>query len=296
MKFTNKHNWPDIFVSVLTTYTEKYSRGDSWRTVTQLINPPRALILRNRHDHEIEEDVSERIYSLDGQIAHGLVEAAATKMTDSGWRSEERIFANLYGKSVSGQFDLFHPDKGVLIDFKNAAIYGLKKEPIKREWEEQTNLLAALLRLNGAIIQKIGVFVKARDYRSYEAKDHKRRNEYYPEPIEYKDYPLWSPERAQSFLEKRARLHLDAETIEDEARLPRCTDEEIWKTESLWFVKKSANRTTSGADCFKAEKEAKQWLSQKGVGYEIFHVPGEAKRCANYCKASPFCNQFQERV
>lgn len=293
MKFTNKHNWPDIFVSVLEASTEKYNRGDSWRTVTQLIDPPRAIVLKHRHDEEIEEDVSERIYSLDGQIAHGIVELAALKMTHTGWLSEEREFATILSKRVSGQFDLFHPDKGILIDFKNTAVYGLKKEPIKREWEEQTNLLAALLRLNGAVVQKIGIFVKARDYRSYEAKDHKRRNEYYPEPVEYKDYPLWSPERAQSFLERRVRLHLDADLIQDEKDLPLCTDEERWKTENLWFVKKIANKTTSGADCFNNEKEAKQWLLQKGSAYEIFRVLGESKRCENYCKASPFCSQFK---
>lgn len=295
MKFTNKHNWPDIFVAMLEATVEKYDRGDSWRTVTQLIDPPRAVVLKQRHKDEIKEDVSDHLYSLDGHIVHGLVESAALKMTHTGWLSEEREFATVLGKRVSGQFDLYHPDLGTLIDVKNTSVYGLKKEPIKREWEEQTNLLAALLRLNGAIVQRIRILVKARDFRAYEAEDHQRRGEYYPPEVEYKEYPLWSPERAQSFLERRVRLHLDADLIQDETKLPLCTDEERWKSESFWFVKKRVNKTTSGADCFKTEKEAVQWLSQKGAAYEILHIPGKYKKCAKWCDAGKygFCSQFK---
>ena len=75
-------------------------------SITALISAPRKRQLELRHQYEITEDASERVYMLLGSAVHAILERADTK--DS--LPEERLTAEVLGWTISGQPDLLGPD------------------------------------------------------------------------------------------------------------------------------------------------------------------------------------------
>ena len=100
MQISNVNNLPQAIVSAITNdpYRQK---GDI--TATSLILPPRIFQLRRRHDHEIVEDASDRIWALLGQVCHKILERA----DNHGAFNEERIETKLKGWTLTGQSDLY---------------------------------------------------------------------------------------------------------------------------------------------------------------------------------------------
>ena len=91
MKITNKLGLPQTLYNL--ARRDRYSRGKSRISVTQLIDSPRVRLLREKHDDEIEVDVSEMVWPLIGQALHHVVEQGA----DSKHLSEERVFLTING-------------------------------------------------------------------------------------------------------------------------------------------------------------------------------------------------------
>jgi hypothetical protein len=98
LKITNRLGLPRSIENAVRN--DRYSKGDAHISVTGLIGPARKRALEIRHADEITEDVSERIWALMGQIAHGILERA----DDQGF-CEERLFIERHGWRISGQFD-----------------------------------------------------------------------------------------------------------------------------------------------------------------------------------------------
>ena len=62
MIITNQTNLPEpVFLSL--THSD-YSKGDSNRSVTQLIDSPRVRILRKEHESQLTEDAADMVLSL----------------------------------------------------------------------------------------------------------------------------------------------------------------------------------------------------------------------------------------
>ena len=98
MKLTNKHNLPEAIYNAV--------KNDPYRkqghiTVTTLINPPRIRALEQRHADELEEDVSDRLWSLLGQAVHVVLERAGADNV----LQEERLGTQVNGWTLTGQFD-----------------------------------------------------------------------------------------------------------------------------------------------------------------------------------------------
>lgn len=286
MKLTNKHNLPEPFV--LAVKHRAYDNGGSWRTVTELIGPPKIAHLKRKHDEEIEEDVIDRVYTLQGEIAHGIVERAAKELSSEGWMSEQRLFAEIQGKKISGAYDLYNPKTGELIDVKNSTAWKAKKGEAPKEWIEQTNILAELLRRHGFPVSKIGIVLVIRDFSKPEA----NRSPDYPQaPVVYLPVDIWEPSRAGAFLEERVALHIKAETEE-----AVCSPEDRWAKPTIWAIKKRGGSRAITGGLFAVEEMAQEKLAHLGSGYEIEHRLGEDVRCALYCPVAKFCAQYQKTL
>ena len=74
MKITNKHKLPTPIVNALSKDT--YTRGNSHRSVTQLIDSPRIRILTEKHWEDLEEDISSKLWSVLGTAVHSMFEDA----------------------------------------------------------------------------------------------------------------------------------------------------------------------------------------------------------------------------
>jgi len=100
LKVTNKYGIPAPFVTLATK--EYYSKGKSQYSVTELMSPPRIRRLREKHEEYLTQDVSDMLWQLLGSALHVVMERGQTE----GYVTEERIFTELDGVTISGAIDL----------------------------------------------------------------------------------------------------------------------------------------------------------------------------------------------
>jgi len=286
MKLTNKYNLPEPFV--LAVKHKTYDNQGSWRTITELIGPPKIAHLKRVHDEEIEVDASELVYTFQGEIVHATIERANKELGTKGWVSEERLFAEIENKKISGAYDLFNPKTGELIDVKNSTAWKAKGKEVPAEWVQQTNCLASLLRRHGHVVTSIKILLVIRDHSKPEA----RRDPEYPQlPVILLDVPIWENERTESFLQERVKLHIEAETKEAE-----CSPEDRWAKPTIWAIKKKGQSRAITGGLYAVEEKAKEKLAELGPGHEIEYRPGQNVRCELYCPVSKFCAQYQKTL
>ena len=155
MKLTNKYNLPDTFVNALQLFPPR-ANGYS---VTELITPPRIVILTRRHWGELEEDVSDRIWLLLGNATHYVLERGVTPEMIA----EEKLKALICGTMIRGKADLWHKRK--LSDYKVTSVWSAIYNPEgKPEWEAQLNIYRLLCSLNGKETDALEVVAILRDW------------------------------------------------------------------------------------------------------------------------------------
>ena len=111
----------------------------------------------------------------------------------------------------------------------------------------------------------------------------------------HKDLKLLTEEEVEAFArEKLAALKAHIST--PESKLPRCTDEELWRSEPSYRYyadpTKAKDPNARSSKNFDNLAEANSHLASKGVGV-IVTKPGEVKRCP-YCAAFDICKQRRE--
>ena len=160
MKLTNKHNLPQTFVNVLKRPT--YSKGRANLSVTQLINSPKIVSLTQRFQDDLEEDVSDLVWSLFGSAVHAVLEHGK----DPHHVVEERIHASLDGWNISGAVDLqiMNEDGTISIrDYKTTSAWAVMNDKI--EWEQQLNIYAWLVEfVKKKPISDLGIVAIIRDW------------------------------------------------------------------------------------------------------------------------------------
>jgi hypothetical protein len=284
VKLTNKLGLPSPLVEAIRN--DAYHSGDADYSITTLLQPPRVVALKRAHEHEMEEDASDRIYSLQGQSVHTILERAGDALRAEGWVPERRLFMEVLGKKISGQLDLYHPD-GHLWDWKLVSVYKVLKG-LPPEYEQQVNAYGALLRANGDKFETAKIGAILRDWSKMEAK---READYPQQQVAVMPVPIWTPEKALAFLEERVRLHEAAKE-----KLPECTPEERWARPTKFAVmKKGGKRAVKLLDTYEDAQALAEGLTKgTGVSHSVEHRPGESIRCESYCLAARFCSQWKK--
>lgn len=283
MRVTNKYRFPEAIVRAVENDTYE---GGGDISVTTLINPPQIRHLKKLHWDEIEEDVSDRIWSLFGQSMHHILERSAQE----GDIVEERVYADVLGWEVSGQFDLLDVNQ-TLLDYKNTSVWAVKDalENGKTEWDDQLNLLAALIRLNPRypVPKRLQILAICRDWRRTEA----LRYENYPARALTFDIEMMDEKAAQALLEGYVKDH--------QAGTRPCSDKERWARPTTWAVMKEGRK--SALRVLDSEDDALDWAINQGLfgpagwkkGHYLQERKGEYTRCESYCPVAEFCPQHK---
>ena len=285
MKLTNKYNIPQTFVNVLQRPT--YSKGKANLSVTQLINSPKIVALTSLFADELEQDVSEMVWSIFGSAVHGVLEHGK----DANHKIEERLHTEIDGWNISGAIDLqIVGENGIAIrDYKTTSAWAVMNE--KAEWEQQLNIYAWLVeKVKKTPVTDVGIVAIIRDWNRRDA----GTREGYPEaPIKELPVRLWSFEERERFVSERISKHSACEfAIETDQPLPRCTPEEMWEKNTTWAVKKTGG--VRAKSVHQTQEEAADALEKAGKGYEIEVRLGERTRCANFCSVSHRCIQWRD--
>jgi len=286
MILTNKHNLPQTFVNVLRRPT--YSKGKANISVTELISSPRIVQLRKMHAEEIEQDVSDMVWSIFGTAIHGVLEHGR----DKNHLVEERLHTEVDGWSISGAIDLqiVNEDGTITVnDYKTVGAWSVMNEKI--DWELQLNIYAWLVRkVKEANVSGLEIVAIIRDW---SRRDAAIKASYPDAPVKVIPIRLWSYEEQQDFVEGRVSMHSNALfDMETGDELPHCTPSEMWEKQTTYAVKKIGG--VKARNVFNTDEEARAKLAEYGKEYEIEVRPGERTRCESFCSVSKWCNQHQE--
>ena len=281
MKITNKHNVPAPLVTLASK--EYYSKGESSYSVTELMSPPKIKRLREQYNESIESDVADMLWSMLGSALHVVMERGETP----GFLSEERIFAEVNGVTVSGAIDIQQEtDKGVIIiDYKFTSAWAVMQDKV--EWEQQLNVYKWLVEtVKKKKVIGLQICALVRDFSRHETKQG------YPHaPIHMVDIPMWDAVKAENYIKERLEMHREAKMAQDFGEeLQDCTPEERWMTETKYAVKRDGRKT---AIRVLDDKEEARILADAEKGY-VEVRPGEPKRCTgNFCGVAQWCKQYQ---
>ena len=281
MKVTNKFGVPETLVTLATR--EYYSKGGSQYSATELLSPPRVRRLREQYDSAIETDVTDLMWQMLGSALHVVMERGQT----DGHVTEERIFAEIDGVTVSGQIDLQSEEDGgvVITDYKFCSAWAVMND--KPEWEQQLNVYKWLVEtVKRRKVVGLRICALIRDFNRHEV-----REGYPAAPIQMLEIPMWDSVTAEVFIRNRLEMHRNAKVAQDFGDpLPECSPEERWQSETTYAVKREGRKTAIRV--FKNIEEANE-LAQKEKGY-VETRPGEPKRCTgNFCGVAAWCEQYQ---
>lgn len=272
MNITNVFDLPQALVEAVKN--DPYTGGGDI-SVTKLIDSPQRRVLLKQYKDSIVEDVTERIWSLLGQAVHTILERANKSDV-----VEERLFAEVDGWKLSGQFDRLDVHGETLDDYKCTSVFKVMMSDMK-DWERQLNVLRWLAHQNGHKVEKLRIIAILRDWRKADAK-HKA--DYPQQPVVTIDIPVWSLDETYQYIRSRISIHQHAEA----GGATSCSDEERWYTGTTYALKK-----VGGKRAIKVVERKEELGSEIPDGTFIEERPGLYRRCAEYCEVSNFCEQYK---
>ena len=292
MKYTNKHDIPKEIIRAIEN--DQYTRGNSDISVTGLLQPPRIRLLEREHHDDIVLDYSDETWKILGQAVHAILERANENYDDT--ITEQRLFADIEGWTVSGQTDSLAVHDKILKDYKVTSVWtvvnALKEG--KSDWEKQLNCYAYLYKHNtGETINQLNIIAIARDWNRRELQ--RRGGDYPRSSIITIDIPLWSEQEQLQFFKDRVSFHRSSEFKHSmDGELPLCSDEDRWKREDTFRVVKKGRKRAIRV--LPSLKEAEEFLGSNEDGLSIEISKGESIRCGAYCNVAQFCNQYKEEL
>jgi hypothetical protein len=197
---------------------------------------------------------------------------------------EQRLFREIMGQTISGKFDFI--GGGRVEDLKTTSvytwIYGTKDE----DYQLQGSIYRWLDQGERITEDNIAVQFWFTDWKAANARTEKH---YPPESVITKEIPLLSLDDTETFIRDRL-TEIAANKDQPEQELPLCTDKQLWRSATIYKVKKTASspKAMPGGAKFDNPGDAYAFAQQKGG--VVIEVPGAVKAC-NYCPAFVICTQ-----
>lgn len=289
-----------------------HNNDPSYISVTTLMKPLRQIVLGMREKPQgIKPDVSDFIASQLGSSLHTAIETA---WKSGGYRKalrllgyppdiidsikvnpdgpvkgdeipiylEQRTVKTINGWKVGGKFDLVM--QGLLQDYKSTSTYAWTSGGKDDDYCLQGSIYRYLnqYKITESVIRINFIFT---DWQKFKA----RQNPEYPQSrLAYKDVPLMGIQETENWIKRKLAL-IDKYRHADEADIPECTDEELWKGENQYKYYADPNKTARSTKNFTIKEEADAFMKEKGKGI-VVTVEGKPKRCA-YCSSFDLCSQ-----
>lgn len=287
MKITNELNLPQPFVDAASseyTYTPKrYS-------VTGIIKGTCQSVLERRHADEITVDVADQVWLIFGSAVHHILEQAEERDTQLKECKIDMDVPECPGYKLSGIFDLYDDDLGLVVDYKTASIWKVQYNDWA-DYRRQLLYYCVILRENGFNARAGEIVALLKDHSQTKAEVDKS----YPQhPVYTIGWDFKESEIADARLEivRRFQEIITQESLPDDALVP-CSPEERWEKPRKYAVKKKGNikalKLCDTQEEAAACVEALMLNAKKGTEYIIEERPGESTRCLKYCNVRQWC-------
>lgn len=325
MKITNKLGLPDPFVQAV---SKEYQYKDKRYSVTTLLSSEREIMLRRRHNDEIEEDVSNMIWAIFGTAVHSVLENSnkADNLLTEQYLTLPITLNDGDIYTLSGLCDLYDTLQGEVIDYKVTSTF----KALKGDYEDY--------RMQGLIYAYMISKIKFYKYKSckdvvdgidryrYVTDLDKVREDIY---LKYEEVNLkpkkatfymilrdWQKSKAkfdksypqsqvqkvtfrftkkdfewvEQWIKDKFEAIKVAEQLSDE-ELPLCSDEDRWRNPDVYAVMKKGRK--SALRLLNTEQEANDYKAKYGGDY-IEVRKSEDRKCKEYCSCCEYCSYYKE--
>lgn len=286
MNYTNELNLPEPLVDAVKS---NHAYKEHRYSVTEVLGGTCEAILKRRHDSEITEDVSQRIWALFGTAVHEILRKAEGTET----QLQENWMSVPVGTSyeLSGIFDLYDDSTGTVTDYKTCSVWKTQVGDFD-DWRKQTLFYCWMLRQIGFNARNGEVVAIMRDHSIRKA----RTEPGYPRhPVirlswSFSDSDLREAE--QEIYRWFEEVAIQEKLADDE--LEPCGPEQRWHKPDRWAVmRKGQKRAVKLFDSRDDALRHMDWLSNqasnKGKALYVEHRPGEDTCCQSYCGIARFC-------
>lgn len=266
-------------------------------SVTRLIDSPLIQRLTVENWDNIEVDVSDMLYILEGQGMHAVLEghAPANSLVEEG-------ISYKYGGAteITARPDLYDIGTGIVTDWKSTSVWSYVKSKKRNkigardEWIKQLNVYAYILERNGFPVKGLQAWIWFRDW---SVSEHSRYGADYPACKLMKvEIPMWPESERFNYIGDRIILHnqcRNAATISD----CHCTPEDRWQEPDTYAVMKKGRKTALAVFGSKTRpgdiNDAKNYMysleSGKVEDYSVEVRKGGYLRCVSYCNVRFVC-------
>lgn len=294
MKITNNLGLPSMLVRA----TEKeYVYRDKRYSITSLLDPERVIILKRRHNDEIEQDISNCLWMLFGSFTHFALENIEIKPYEYVEHHLEYTFSN--GYTLSGIIDHIYD---YIDDYKVTSVWTVMYGSNNDKWKKQLQMGAFLWhKKSGHWFSKGRIITILKDWNKREYEDALRRdgdNCKYPSfPCQVIEFNLGTPEEVEKMILDKFDRIIELEKMSDE-ELPMCTFEERFNNGDKYAVKKKGSQRATKVH--KSLEEAEEHLSNLNnkypEQYELEKREGVDTKCVGgYCSCCNFCTYYREK-
>jgi len=293
---TNRHNIPKELASAINVdHYHADSDQPSDYSATKLISPIQETELTRRYADKIKAgDVMDNFNAWVGSVLHNAVEDAWTQSLNS--IVENRFYATVLGKKISGKVDCYDIDNKMIIDWKTCRLYKLTTGDT-RQWEEQANIYAYLLSDSGYEVDALRIVAILLDWKKAESKFKPNYPACQVVPIDLK---LWLKAEQEQFIKQRLIWLEEAKTLSDDnlaIQIP-CSHHDKWEKYKDTAIRlKGSERATRKFD---TKEEARTYAEENtkylSSEYEIVERYGLPIKCIDYCSAAFKCKQFRSET
>ena len=282
---TNTLNLPQPFVDAATSNHQYRPRRYS---VTEVLGGPCMAVLKRRHDHEVTEDVSDRVWAILGTAVHKVLESA-----QSGPKQHQEhhmcVPVDVGGKTyqLSGICDIYDEESGTVTDWKVTSAWKAVVGDFD-DWRTQTLLYCWMLRKMGRRADRGQIVAILRDH-------NKRKAAMEPDYPQHHVMELSWDFTDEDMIDAEVMVRRwfygveEAEQAPDDELWP-CTEEKRWHKPDTWAVMKDGRKRA--VRVFEDEEEAVELLNalkEKDKGHHIEFREGEDTRCMSYCSVAQWC-------
>lgn len=201
---------------------------------------------------------------------------------------EQRVIKQIGRWKISGKFDFV--GEGTVQDFKTTSVFAYKNQSSTGKHKEQGSIYRWL---NPEIVTKDELHIHY-IFKDWSKKQAQVDATYPPKSFHTQKIPMMNLAETEHFIV--SKLHqIEKYMNAEEAEIPLCSDEDLWRTEPKFKYYKNPTKTLRSTANFDNKQEAYIRLNQEGGVGIVKEVPGEVKAC-KYCAAFSVCSQAQRLI
>ena len=201
---------------------------------------------------------------------------------------EVRMTLEVSGWQLTGTLDIYDKLTKRVQDYKTTSVYTFMNPDSVKKWTAQVNVYTHMLRKSGYEVEGADIIAIFRDYSKAKRLSNKA---YPPEPTMSIEQQLFSPEVMAEYINKRIKLHKDAEETGD---IPDCTPSERWAVAGSFAAMVPTSTKAKKANLGDRDI-AERWIKEnkhKFPGLYLEQRDADYGRfCKEYCLVKDICPQ-----